>query len=196
MRADEYLVEEVKRLRKENDGLTNKLNEKDQELSKLQKEKDELFAKEEPENIINVNEKKGELFTLTIIESYNLKKELKSQHITIEDLNKALIDDDFCLEYKNLSFSGYSFSSNLIRITTKNYNHVVKNKYGNVYLNITLTDYYEDRPNVPKVSIYTIDNSNLFLDYDSAKEYGLKQLRKNIKEALNEYNKELEDAKD
>ena len=180
MRADEYLVDEVKRLRKEIEDLTNKLSEKEQELLKSKDENDEN------EVVFSESAKQGEIFVIDTIQSYKIKELLKKHNITVDELNKALNDDAFCLDYH----SDNPYDTNLLSIWIVEYNHVIKNKYGNVYLKVKL--HYRNK--MPEVSTYVIDNQNYFLDYDKAKEYGLKQLRENIKTALNEYNKELEDA--
>lgn len=182
MRADEYLVEEVKRLKEENEILKENLKNLNDDLTAQENkinQPDDGFI-----DTVNIYNNLGEIYCVECRGSYTIENELKNGNITTGDLKKMMEDDDFIFNYNNERAENQRIL--LIIIRNYHYNYVIRSKIGNVYLNIQIS--YDGKG--IDVSSFDINNGTYFLDYDEAKKEAIKKLRKEIKIVLDKITNE------
>lgn len=181
MRADEYLVIEIQNL-KEELALVNKANEqlKEELKPKPCEMVDEVVIEKEP---IVLTEMHNDLFRYNVKSIYN-----EVEKLCIENYDKIMTDDDFCLTFK-VDNSSYS-QQNLLSINQLTYNHIFTIGKFKKAVNVSLG---YNRNGLDLYSYNLMDN-DMHRTYDDALKNGLIELRKDVDRKYQEHLKKASDT--
>ena len=173
MRADEYLVEEIIKLKKENEELKEKNIDLSLQLVNLNKSN---------ENEIILNEKFKLLFSVDVFDStWRIEQGLKNGKFEYDELNE-LLENDEKLDNFIYAFSGLD-KEKAYQISDVYASHEIKHRNDKIWISV----YANKGSN--KVECCVFHNQFNFEKYEEALKYGREESRKVIKEVLDDYNR-------
>lgn len=173
MRADEYLVEEIIKLKKENEELKEKNIDLSLQIVNLNKSN---------ENKIILNEEFKILFSVDVFDStWRIEQDLKNGKFKYDELNE-LLENDEKLDNFVYAFSNWD-KEKPYKIRDVCASHEIKHRNDKIWIYV-----YADKDS-NKVECCVFHKQFNFETYEEALKYGREESRKVIKEVLDDYNR-------
>lgn len=175
MRADEYLVEEIIKLKKENEELKANNNRLLIEIEDLKKDNTK-------ENDIILNKEFKKIYNVVVYETnWKIKDHLKEGTFKLEDLEE-LLENDQKLDEFYYFFDGWD-KPKAYKIKEIFASYEIHNRNDKAWIYV----YGDEKDNSINCGVYYRDNN--FETYEEALKYGREESRKVIKKVLDDYNR-------